>query len=241
MYRYTCAIDIGKLYMPQYGGTVLEIFDPHNGYVRAVRSFTLVEQFAWNKDGGAFSADIDLIAGVETTLGANEITITFGASIGHMLDDIWSFTQGAMIGLSIKDAAGVEYFTAGNGELALHGKGAVPIGFIYMQLPGRSLPSDLFTGTWSNVSSSFAGNFFRAEGGNASAFESGVQASQNLLHTHVEYTGNRDNGSGGYDGSYPAGNVNPIVRVASACPTGDSGGTEARPANRTMRIWERTA
>lgn len=50
-------------------------------------------------------------------------------------------------------------------------KWAMPVGFIYMQLPTKPLPSAIFTGTWANISSTFAGEFFRIEGDNASVFE----------------------------------------------------------------------
>lgn len=47
-----------------------------------------------------------------------------------------------------------------------------PIGFTYIQFPGKSAPGTLWPdATWSNVSSEFAGDFFRAEGGAAAAFE----------------------------------------------------------------------
>ncbi len=63
----------------------------------------------------------------------------------------------------------------------------LPIGFIYFQLPGKDSPSTLgLAGTWSNVSTSWPGDFLRIEGGNASTFNSGQQANQNKTHTHVQ-------------------------------------------------------
>lgn len=60
-----------------------------------------------------------------------------------------------------------------------------PVGFVYTQFPGETAPGTLFPGTtWSNISSNFAGKFFRAEGGAASAFGAGAQAGQNLSHSH---------------------------------------------------------
>lgn len=38
------------------------------------------------------------------------------------------------------------------------------IGTVYIQFRGQSAPADIFGGTWSNVSSTYAGRFFRAEG-----------------------------------------------------------------------------
>lgn len=67
---------------------------------------------------------------------------------------------------------------------------AHPAGTMYIQFKGGKTPSELFGGTWYNVSSEFAGMFFRAEGGNAAAFgsdqEQSVQAHTHTInHTHT--------------------------------------------------------
>jgi len=51
--------------------------------------------------------------------------------------------------------------------------GSVPIGFIYIQYPLQDTPDVLFgtTGKWSDISSQYAGLFFRVAGGSADAFE----------------------------------------------------------------------
>ena len=48
----------------------------------------------------------------------------------------------------------------------------LPIGFIYLQLRGQSTPDMLFgtSGKWQDVSNLYAGEFFRANGGNSSSF-----------------------------------------------------------------------
>jgi hypothetical protein len=47
----------------------------------------------------------------------------------------------------------------------------VPIGFIYVQLPGQPEPNTLWSMVkWKDVTSDYAGLFFRAEGGNSAAF-----------------------------------------------------------------------
>jgi len=132
----------------------------------------------------------------------------------------------------------------------------VPVGFVYIQFPGMSLPSDLMMGTWSNISSNFAGDFFRAEGGNALAFEKGEQAPQNLSHSHGGVSGgmsgnnphshsmntSTDTSWNGYVGkgkyadygfSTNATDISHTHSIAS------DGGSEARPINRTIRIWQR--
>jgi len=118
-----------------------------------------------------------------------------------------------------------------------------PIGFIYAQFPGKSDPATLFgLGTWSNVSSSFAGDFFRAEGGNAGAFKSGEQAQMILNHVHTTYMpfGNATAGSGAPYQVRAASNIVASYNASSGNPT-VNGGVENRPANQTIRIWERTA
>jgi hypothetical protein len=47
----------------------------------------------------------------------------------------------------------------------------VPIGFIYVQLPNKKSPTEIWSWmTWKDITSSYAGLFFRAEGGNAAPF-----------------------------------------------------------------------
>ncbi len=113
---------------------------------------------------------------------------------------------------------------------------APPIGFVYWQLPGKVDPATLYPGTtWSNISSSFPGDFFRAEGGNASAFGSGEQPMGLQTHSHSldesNYSGAGNSVAVGISPSMYPGNSN----------TNNSGGLETRPVNRTIRLWERTA
>jgi hypothetical protein len=53
----------------------------------------------------------------------------------------------------------------------------LPIGFIYTQLPGESDPATLYGGNWTDISSSYAGSFFRVAGGNSTEFESHLTVS----------------------------------------------------------------
>ncbi|CAG2111541.1 unnamed protein product [Medioppia subpectinata] len=53
----------------------------------------------------------------------------------------------------------------------------VPIGFIYIQLPNQTDPKYLWPKyTWEDVTSNYAGHFFRAEGGGSLGFEQGTQS-----------------------------------------------------------------
>lgn len=78
---------------------------------------------------------------------------------------------------------------------------------------------------------------------------SGTTGNDSPDHTHVNYTGRRDN-TDIWDGAYPAGNSNPIIQTASPWPTSGAstrhqhpftssnqspaGASETRPANIAM-------
>lgn len=132
--------------------------------------------------------------------------------------------------------------------------GGVPIGFVYIQFYGQSAPADIFGGTWSNVSSTYAGLFFRAEGGVAASFDGSTQAGS-IIHLTGCGTGtamhnvafpvrggecneydSREQHYGGvvYTGQLPYNYKNQSI-----------GNTwykyVTRPVNTTIRIWKRTA
>jgi len=124
----------------------------------------------------------------------------------------------------------------------------LPIGYIYTQYPNKDSPSTLgLVGTRTNISSTFAGNFFRTEGGNASAFESGTQADALEEHDHVTdavegYYGTSSGGNG-LAGSNGTGTpFNPTASVdIGAIKNAKAHISETRAINETIRIWERTA
>jgi len=114
----------------------------------------------------------------------------------------------------------------------------MPVGSVYIQMSGQSDPASLFGGTWSNISSAFAGAFFRAEGGSASAFASGQQAMSIQSHSHTigkDTTNYRLSGlsSNGTRVMQREGDGNGIWN------TDAYGSTETRPVNYTVRIWKR--
>jgi hypothetical protein len=121
---------------------------------------------------------------------------------------------------------------------------AWPVGCYYTQYPATPTPQSLIGGTWSNVSSIYAGLFFRAEGGNAGAFNtSGVttQAQDIQPHNHIQYTGGVDDQNFTDSlGQYPPGDTSNGPRNTGLV-TGTTGGIETRPVNTTIRIWQRTA
>jgi hypothetical protein len=84
--------------------------------VRPIRIIDLHEYFQWREDSHAWSSDVEIVAGAQTTLTGYDIKIAFGSQLGHVLNDQWTFIQGSMIGLSIRDVAGVEYVHAEDGQ-----------------------------------------------------------------------------------------------------------------------------
>ena len=46
----------------------------------------------------------------------------------------------------------------------------LPVGFVYWQLPGQKAPGEFLAGNWVDITSQYAGLFFRAAGGNGLNF-----------------------------------------------------------------------
>ena len=119
-------------------------------------------------------------------------------------------------------------------SLSVQGKGYLPVGFVYFQLRGQPKPSDLFDGEWEDISSQYAGLFFRVEGGNSAPFGQD-QAMSIQPHVHDYYEA--------YDLSFSYGGEGnqPVIRTLSYRNrnTGSTGVTETRPVNTTIRVWIR--
>ena len=122
---------------------------------------------------------------------------------------------------------------------------------VYVQFRGQSSPQDLFGGTWQNISSTYAGRFFRAEGGSAASF--GSQQAGGLPNI-TGYTGW---GMGSGVGANPTGafymsgtnllgetgtdrDNQGLYFSASRSNSLYGAATEVRPINETIRIWKRT-
>ncbi len=130
---------------------------------------------------------------------------------------------------------------------------APPIGTVYVQFPGKSAPADLYGGEWTNISSQFAGQFFRAEGGNAAAFGNSqndgapnVSGTFGIPKNEMNYT---PTGSFYFSGvgannlkSGEMANNNGRIYGFSAANSNNKYGaaTEFRPYNTAIRIWEKT-
>lgn len=137
---------------------------------------------------------------------------------------------------------------------------APAIGHVYIQFRKQSAPADLYPGTtWTNISSTYAGRFFRAEGGSAAAFGStqagglpnitgGIEFSVwqgTLLSASCSGAFVGDNygmicypdGGGDTDGGSKNRRAN-LNASRSSSLYGSS--SEVRPVNETFRIWKRT-
>jgi len=115
---------------------------------------------------------------------------------------------------------------------------SLPTGFVYTQYPGQPEPAAAFSGTWLNITSLYAGLFFRAEGGNALAFNAGTQLDSLQDHTHDNLGSAAAGGAGGYAQS--ASNVSqPTVSRGVLAPARFS--TETRSINQSVRIWKKSS
>jgi hypothetical protein len=126
-------------------------------------------------------------------------------------------------------------------------KNPFPIGFIYVQLPNEKSPTEIWSWMiWKDVTSDYAGLFFRAEGGDAAAFEK-IQEQYSPKLTEVQTYHNETPAVGGnvlikpgewseniYSGSHGGGpDQHYVMRFYMS-----SG--EVRPRNMAIRIWKRT-
>lgn len=128
---------------------------------------------------------------------------------------------------------------------------ACPVGMIYIQYAGQAAPADLFGGTWDNISDTYAGLFFRAEGGAAAAFGEtqgggapNIQGTVGNGATFSEASGafTATNYTTGFTGGYTFASGNVTASFSAANSNAIYGAAdEIRPANSTIRIWKRTA
>ena len=125
----------------------------------------------------------------------------------------------------------------------------VPVGFIYVQLPHQPEPSELWpTVKWTQVTSQYAGRFFRAEGGDSSSFGySQDDALQGHSHQYAYYS--CDSGKVYYDygdhsgyAKYCSSSIYSTGDIASKSGYGSPRtASETRPVNYAVRIWKRVA
>lgn len=134
-----------------------------------------------------------------------------------------------------------------------------PVGYVYVQFPGTDAPEALgLPGTWQNISSNWAGRFFRAAGGTAAAFGSCQDFATDYSSLSISHSNNSPvhchcfvmccaiTSSPGFGSSASC----PVYCTCTkaSCNAGAhthtvsfTNTTETRPANYTIRIWKRTA
>ena len=130
-------------------------------------------------------------------------------------------------------------------------KGTLPVGTVYVQYPDQSEPASIFGGTWSNISSQYAGRFFRAEGGNAVAFGSGQAEGLPVPYHDHSFSLSGRYGMNGASITSPYWGSGDRVRGSGTLTTpgwGNFGNgatniygksTHVTPENMTIRIWKR--
>ena len=125
---------------------------------------------------------------------------------------------------------------------------AMPVGAIYVQFAGQADPTTLFGGTWENVSATYAGLFFRAEGGAAAAFGStqtdgapNISGSFNIGADFEAWGGAFGLSIQGFRGADNRNTDGGYVQFNASSSNNKYVLTEVRPVNSTIRIWRRTA
>ncbi len=122
----------------------------------------------------------------------------------------------------------------------------VPISFIYVQLPDQPEPKTLWPMVkWQDVTSAYAGLFFRAEGGEAASFGQ-VQKDNAPRVTEIRYKwwNSWSNPLPGWNSSISQMNIgeeNAVKKgygIFEMYLTMSSG--EVRPRNMAIRIWKRS-
>lgn len=113
---------------------------------------------------------------VETVLGPDSTTFTDNGPYSYHLQ-----TYRSRAGFAYAQRTCQPIGVVGEWKLMRNHDGSIPadlinlpVGFIYIQLRGQSTPDQLFgsNGKWQDISSTYAGEFFRAVGGNSASFGS---------------------------------------------------------------------
>lgn len=142
----------------------------------------------------------------------------------------------------------------------------MPVGHIIVQLPSQPEPSVLYPrATWENISASYAGDFFRVEGGRANHFDNGIQeeslplpnvsmtaSSASItpssvvtgISTRMQIVATHGNGTQNvslYTGSTKSNLTVNIADIEMAIESGGAYGRreEVAPQNQTIRIWQK--
>jgi predicted nucleic acid-binding Zn-ribbon protein len=133
-------------------------------------------------------------------------------------------------------------------ENLVHKLDPVPISFIYVQLPNEESPAEIWSSlTWNDVSSAYAGVFFRVLGGEAASFGQVQEDNAPRLHRVYRRIISRNCS---YNVLLPKDGKSKSIYTGHAC-NGDAYnqsshinfemlGGEVRPRNMAIRVWKRT-
>lgn len=126
----------------------------------------------------------------------------------------------------------------------------LPIGFVYIQFPNQSAPGEFLAGNWTDITSQYAGLFFRAEGGDAKSFGSGTQAEglPNISGTiYPSVRSDNTSADGAFEklnrrGWYPKGDTADQAYFRFNASRSNSiygASSHVTPVNTSIRIWVR--
>ena len=186
--------------------------------------------------------DKEFIYTVEDYSGIND-AVVMPAGQSRWFDTVTGYPSTSVVNLVGDGTATVATLLARFGATSL----IYPVGYVYWQFPTKDSPADMgFIGSWTNISSDFPGDFFRAEGGEASAFESGEQADQFQgfkvrISANRTATGAIDNVSSDGSSSGPENYDDSTSLIDDGTNGTPRTGTTTYPVNHTIRLWERTA
>lgn len=131
---------------------------------------------------------------------------------------------------------------------------ALPVGFIYVQYAGQAPPTELFSGTWEEITEQFANLFFRAQGNLTAEFgEQQESAAPNIVGQMYPWI-SRDSShstSGAFYyklssstwgvGTSSSGTARLYFDASRCSAVYKNNVTEIRPMNSTIKIWKRIA
>lgn len=118
----------------------------------------------------------------------------------------------------------------------------IPVGFTYVQLPKEKAPAEIWPNLkWQDVSATYAGLFFRVQGGASAAFgaiqeEDSPRLSKVSMSTAAGYT---DAGTPIAKGQF--GKIKAGITGGPWYFQFDVSNTEVRPRNMAIKIWHRIA
>ena len=133
---------------------------------------------------------------------------------------------------------------------------SLPVGFIYIQLRGQSTPDELFvsSGKWQDISNTYAGEFFRAVGGNSGNFGNtqaeglpNITGNSGAINLAQYVTGAGTGALRQIDGGISMGSaVNAVNRPNIAFDASYSNSiygasSHVTPYNSAVRIWKKIA